>query len=33
VTLALIINYQGSTEAAEGVVAQYPTTGDPTGLY
>jgi pimeloyl-ACP methyl ester carboxylesterase len=32
-TLALIINYQGSTGAAAGAMEQYRTTGDPTALY
>jgi pimeloyl-ACP methyl ester carboxylesterase len=33
VTLALIINYQGSTGAAAAAIGQYRTTGDPTALY
>jgi pimeloyl-ACP methyl ester carboxylesterase len=33
VTLALIINYQGSTGAAAGAIANYRATGDPTMLY
>ncbi|HEY6775194.1 MAG TPA: alpha/beta fold hydrolase [Thermoleophilaceae bacterium] len=32
-TLALIINYQGSSGAAAQAIAQYRTTGDPTALY
>jgi pimeloyl-ACP methyl ester carboxylesterase len=33
VTLALIINYGGSTGAAEAAIGQYRSTGDLTGLY
>lgn len=33
VTLALLINYQGSTQAAEQVIADYLRTGDPRNLY
>jgi pimeloyl-ACP methyl ester carboxylesterase len=33
VTLALIINYQGSSGAAADAIRQYRTTGDPTALY
>ncbi|MBX5440105.1 MAG: alpha/beta fold hydrolase [Solirubrobacteraceae bacterium] len=33
VTLALIINYQGSSGAAGAAIAEYRRTGDPTALY
>jgi pimeloyl-ACP methyl ester carboxylesterase len=33
VVLALIINYGGSTQAAEAVIGEYLTSGDPTNLY
>lgn len=33
VTLALIINFNGSTQAAEGVIGDYLTTGNLTNLY
>jgi len=33
VTLALIINYQGSSGAAGQAIAEYRGTGDPTALY
>jgi pimeloyl-ACP methyl ester carboxylesterase len=33
VTLALIINYGGSTGASAAAIGQYRTTGDPTALY
>jgi pimeloyl-ACP methyl ester carboxylesterase len=33
VTLALIINYNGSTGASAAAIGQYRATGDPTALY